>query len=171
MPVKPIPDGYTTVAPYLFVDDAKAAIEFYKRVFGATSGSMIETPDGRVADAELKIGDTVVRICDNLPIFDAKAPSELGGTTVEIFLWVEDVDAIVRGAQTAGATIQQEPTDQFWGDRLGRFKDPFGHHWLVATRIEDLSPAEIEERARAMFSSSASSDVARTNSAQQSWSP
>ena len=93
MTVKPIPDGYTTVAPYLFVDNAKGAIDFYKRAFDATSESMIETPDGRVADAELRIGNAVLRLCDNLPIFDAKAPSELGGTTVEIFLWVEDVDA------------------------------------------------------------------------------
>ena len=154
MPVKPIPDGYTTVAPYLFVDNAKAAIEFYKRVFGATNVEMIETPDGRVADAELRIGDTVMRLCDNLPIFDAKAPSELGGTTVEIFLFVEDVDATVRRAEAAGATIQEEPKDQFWGDRLGRLKDPFGHHWLVATRIEDLTPDEIGERARALFAQS-----------------
>ncbi len=154
MPVKPIPDGYTTVAPYLFVDNAKAAIEFYKQVFGATNVEMIETPDGRVADAELRIGDTVMRLCDNLPIFDAKAPSELGGTTVEIFLFVDDVDATVRRAEGAGATIQEEPKDQFWGDRLGRLKDPFGHHWLVATRIEDLTPDEIGERARALFAQS-----------------
>ncbi len=154
MPVKPIPDGYTTVAPYLFVDNAKAAIEFYKQVFGATNVEMIETPDGRVADAELRIGDTVMRLCDNLPIFDAKAPSELGGTTVEIFLFVDDVDATVRRAEGAGATIQEEPTNQFWGDRLGRLKDPFGHHWLVATRIEDLTPDEIGERARALFAQS-----------------
>jgi PhnB protein len=154
VPVKPIPDGYTTVAPYLFVDNAKAAIEFYKQVFGATNVEMIETPDGRVADAELRIGDTVMRLCDNLPIFDAKAPSELGGTTVEIFLFVDDVDATVRRAEGAGATIQEEPTNQFWGDRLGRLKDPFGHHWLVATRIEDLTPDEIGERARALFAQS-----------------
>jgi PhnB protein len=154
VPVQPIPDGYTSVAPYLFLDDAKAAIEFYKRAFGATEHGLIETPDGRVAHGELKIGDTVVRLCDNLPIFEAKAPRQLGGTTVEIFLFVEDVDATVRQAVTAGATVQQEPTNQFWGDRLARLKDPFGHHWLIATRIEDLTPAEIGERARALFSAS-----------------
>jgi PhnB protein len=152
MTVKPIPDGYTSVAPYLFVDDAKAAIDFYKRAFGATEHGMIQTPDGRVAHAEVKIGDTVVRLCDNLPIFEAKAPSELGGTTVEVFLFVEDVDAAVRRAEAAGATVKAEPTNQFWGDRLGRLTDPFGHHWLVASRVEDLTPAEIEERAQALFS-------------------
>jgi PhnB protein len=149
MPVKPTPDGYTSVAPYLFLDDAKSAIDFYKRAFGATDHGMIETPDGKVAHGELKIGDTVVRLCDNLPIFEAKAPRELGGTTVEIFLFVDDVDATVRKAEAEGATIQQEPRNEFWGDRLGRLKDPFGHHWLVATRVEDLTPAEIAERGQA----------------------
>jgi PhnB protein len=152
MAVKPIPDGYTSVAPYLFVDGAMAAIEFYKRAFGATEHGIIETPDGRVAHGEVKIGDTVVRLCDNLPIFDAKAPPELGGTTVEIFLFVEDVDAAVRRAEAAGATITVQPANQFWGDRLAQLRDPFGHHWLVASRVEDLSPAEIEERRSALFS-------------------
>jgi PhnB protein len=157
MAVKPIPDGYTSIAPYLFVDDAKAAIEFYKRAFDATEHGLIEMPDGRVAHAEVKIGDTVMRLCDNLPIFEAKAPSELGGTTVEVFHFVEDVDATVRRAEEAGATVQAEPTNQFWGDRLGRLKDPFGHHWLIASRVADLTPAEIDERGRASFSASAAS--------------
>jgi PhnB protein len=157
MAVKPIPDGYTSIAPYLFVDDAKAAIEFYKRAFGATDHGMIQTPDGRVAHAELKIGDTVMRLCDNLPIFDARAPRELGGTTVEIFLFVEDVDATVRQAEDAGATVKAEPTNQYWGDRLARLIDPFGHHWLVATRVEDVSAAEIGARGKALFSGAARS--------------
>jgi PhnB protein len=157
MPVNPIPAGYTTVAPYLFVEDAKAAIDFYKRAFGATDHGMIETPDGRVAHAEVKIGDTVVRLCDNLPIFDAKAPTELGGTTVEIFLFVEDVDAATREAVDVGATLKAEPTDQFWGDRLARLKDPFGHHWLIASRVEELTPAEIEARGKARFAAAARS--------------
>ena len=156
MPTDPIPKGYTTVAPYMFVDDAKAAIDFYKRAFGATDHGMIETPDGRVAHAELKIGDTVVRLCDNLPIFDAKAPTELGGTTVEIFLFVEDVDVATRKAEDAGATVKAEPTDQFWGDRLARLVDPFGHHWLVASRVEELTSAEIEARGEAAFASTRS---------------
>lgn len=157
MSVNPIPEGYTSVAPYLFVEDAKAAIEFYKRAFGASDHGMIETPDGRVAHAEVKIGDTVLRICDNLPIFDAKAPSELGGTTVEIFLFVEDVDEAVRRAEGSGATVKAEPTNQFWGDRLARLTDPFGHHWLVASRVEDLTPAEIEARGKELFAGAARS--------------
>jgi PhnB protein len=155
MAVKPIPDGYTSVAPYLFIDGAKRAIEFYKEAFGATEHGMIETPDGRVAHAEVKIGDTVVRLCDPLPIFEAKAPTQIGGTTVEIFVFVEDVDASIRRAASAGATVQAEPTNQFWGDRLGRLKDPFGHHWLIATRVEDLTPEEIETRGKALFAGSA----------------
>jgi PhnB protein len=156
MPRYPIPEGYTSVAPYLFVEDAKAAIEFYKRAFGATDHGMIQTPDGRVAHAEMKIGDTVVRLCDNLPIFEAKAPSELGGTTVEIFVFVEDVDTAVRRAEEAGATVKAEPTDQFWGDRLARLTDPFGHHWLIASRVEDLTPEEIDARGKARFAGTAS---------------
>lgn len=155
MPVNPIPQGYTTVAPYLFVDGAKDAIEFYKRAFGATDHGMIATPDGRIAHAEIKIGDTVVRLCDNLPFFDAKAPTDIGGTTVEIFLFVEDVDAAVRIAQAAGATVKADPETQFWGDRLARLKDPFGHHWLVATRVENLTPEEIDARAKEAFAATA----------------
>lgn len=152
MSVKPIPDGYTSIAPYLFVDDAKGAIDFYTRAFGAVEHGMMLTPDGRVAHAEVKIGDTVMRLCDNLPIFDAKAPVELGGTTVEIFLFVDDVDATVRQAEEAGATVKAAPSNQYWGDRLGQLRDPFGHHWLVASRVEDLTPEEIAERERAFFS-------------------
>jgi PhnB protein len=155
MAVKPIPDGYTSVAPYLFVEDSRAAIDFYKRAYGASEHGLILTPDGRVAHAEVKIGDTVVRLCDNLPIFEPQAPSVLGGTTVEIFLFVEDVDATVRRAADAGATVKAEPTNQFWGDRLARLIDPFGHHWEIASRVEDLTPAEIEARAQAAFSAGA----------------
>jgi PhnB protein len=155
MAVKPIPDGYTSVAPYLFVEDSRAAIDFYKRAFGASEHGLIPTPDGRVAHAEVKIGDTVVRLCDNLPIFEPQAPSVLGGTTVEIFLFVEDVDATVRRAADAGATVKEEPTQQFWGDRLARLIDPFGHYWEIASRVEDLTPAEIEARAQAAFSAGA----------------
>jgi PhnB protein len=151
MPVKPVPDGYTTIAPYLVVDDARGAIEFYKRAFGAAEHGMIQTPDGRVAHAEVRIGDTVLRLCDNLPMFEAKAPSELGGTTVEIFLFVEDVDASVRRAEEAGATVKTPPTNQYWGDRLSGVMDPFGHFWLIASRVEDLTPEEIEARERAFF--------------------
>jgi PhnB protein len=151
LPVKPIPDGYTTIAPYLIVEDAKGAIEFYKRAFDAAEHGMILTPDGRVAHAEVKIGDTVLRLCDNLPIFEARAPRELGGTTVEIFLFVNDVDAAVRKATDAGATVKSPPTTMYWGDRLSGLSDPYGHYWLIASRVEDLSPEEIDARGRAFF--------------------
>ncbi len=155
MAVNPIPEGYHSVSPALSIDGATEAIEFYKRAFGATEHGLIETPDGKVAHSEVKIGDTVVRLCDNLPIFTAKAPTELGGTTVEIFLFVEDVDDVFRRAAEAGATVDAEPTNQFWGDRLGRLTDPFGHHWLIASRVEDLTPEEIEARGKALFAGSA----------------
>ena len=157
MPAKPIPDGYTTVAPYLIIDGAKAAIEFYKRAFGAADHGLIATPDGKVAHAELKIGDTVIRLCDNLPIFEGRAPRELGGTTVELFLYVEDVDAAVRKAEEAGATVKTPPKTEFWGERLGGVRDPFGHFWLLASRVEDLTPEEIDARGREQFAGAARS--------------
>jgi PhnB protein len=151
MPAKPVPDAYTSVAPYLIVDGAREAIDFYKRAFGATEHGMIALPDGKVAHAEVKIGDTVVRLCDDLPMFEGKPPTALGGTTVEIFLFVEDVDATVRRAEEQGAVVKTPPTDQYWGDRTSVLTDPFGHVWLVASRVEDLTPEEIEERGRARF--------------------
>jgi uncharacterized glyoxalase superfamily protein PhnB len=115
MPVKPVPDAYTSVAPYLIVNGAKDAIEFYKDAFGATEHGMIALPDGKIAHAEVKIGDTVVRLCDDLPMFEGQAPSALGGTTVEIFLFVEDVDATVRKAEHAGATVKTHADEPILG--------------------------------------------------------
>jgi PhnB protein len=151
MPAKPIPDGYTSITPYLTVDDGQAAIEFYKHAFGAIERGRMATPDGKIAHAELQIGDAVLMLCDNLPQFTHKAPSEVGGTTVAMFHYVEDVDAVVRTAADAGATITSEPEDQFWGDRFGLVTDPYGHLWLIATRIEDLTPEETAARARELF--------------------
>jgi PhnB protein len=153
MAVKPIPDEYTSITPYLTVDDGKRAIEFYERAFGATERGRMAAPDGRIAHAELQIGDAVVMLSDSFPQFEARTPKDLGGTTVGIFLFVEDVDSVVQGAAGAGATITMEPEDQFWGDRLGRITDPFGHVWLIATRVEDLTPEEIEARSREVFAS------------------
>jgi len=150
---KPIPEGYTTVTPYLTVDDGKAAIEFYKRAFGATEGGTMTAPDGKIAHAELQIGDSKIMLSDKFPQSVCKTPKELGGTTVAIFLFVEDVDSVVQDAADAGATITMEPADQFWGDRLGQVTDPFGNVWQIATRVEDLSPEEIETRGRETFAS------------------
>jgi PhnB protein len=151
MAVKPIPEGYTSVIPYLSVHDAKRAIEFYKRAFGATERGAMTAPDGRIAHAELVIGDSVVMVSDRFPQFESHPPKELEGTTVEIHLFVEDVDSVVQDAADAGATITREPEDQFWGDRQALVTDPFGHVWLIATRVEDLTPDEIGARGREVF--------------------
>jgi PhnB protein len=151
MAVKPIPEGYTSITPYLTVDDGKAAIEFYKRAFGANERGVMAAPDGRVAHAELQIGDAIIMLSDKFPQSACQTPKELGGTTVAIFLFVEDVDSVVQDAADAGAKITMQPEDQFWGDRLGQVTDPFGNVWQIATRIEDLTPEEIEARGREAF--------------------
>jgi len=155
MTVKPIPEGYTGISPYLTVDDGKRAIEFYKQAFGATERGRMAAPDGRIAHAELQIGDAVLMLCDSFPQFVTQTPTEVGGTTVGMFLYVEDVDAVVQQAAAAGATVTREPEDQFWGDRLGVITDPYGHVWHIATRVEELAPEEIVARSREVFASMA----------------
>ena len=149
MAVKPVPDGYHTATPYLAIDDAAAAIEFYKKAFGAKERGRMETPDGKIGHAELEFGDALVMLSDALPQFSTRSPKELGGTTSNVFLYVEDVDAVVKQAVDAGATIETEVADQFWGDRFGSVQDPFGHIWAVATHVEDVPPEEMAERAKA----------------------
>jgi PhnB protein len=149
MAVKPIPEGYQTVSPYLAVDDAGKAIEYYKKAFGAKERGRMDTPDGGVAHAEIEIGDSVVMLSDPMPQGSTKPPKELGGTSASVFLYVEDVDAIVKQAVDAGATVLMEVTDQFWGDRFGTIQDPFGHTWSIATHVEDLTPEQIAERGKA----------------------
>ena len=146
---KPIPDGYYTVTPYLAVQGAADAIDWYKEAFGATERGRMDMPDGSIAHAEIKIGDSIVMISDPFPQSTVKSPKELGGTSASIFLYVEDVDAVVKQAVDAGATMTMEVADQFWGDRFGTVSDPFGHTWSVATHIEDLTPEEIAERGKA----------------------
>jgi PhnB protein len=153
MTVKPIPEGYTSITPYLTVDDGEKAIEFYKRAFGAVERGRMAAPDGKIAHAELQIGNAIIMLSDKFPQFVSESPKELGGTTVAIFLFVEDVDAVVQGAVEAGATITMQPEDQFWGDRMGHVADPFGHLWLIATRVEDLAPEEIAARSQEVFAS------------------
>jgi PhnB protein len=149
MTTKPIPDGYHTLAPYLTVDDAAQAIEFYKRAFGASERTRMQGPDGKISHAELEIGDSVLMLSDPFPQFSTKPPAELGGSSVGIFAYVEDVDAVVQQAVGAGATVAAEVADQFWGDRFGSVIDPFGHTWLLATHVEDVPPDEMAERAKA----------------------
>jgi PhnB protein len=146
MAVKPIPEGYHTISPSLIVDPASEAIDFYKRAFGATERGIMQGPDGKIAHAELQIGDSVLMVSDPYPMQNAKSPKELGGTSVSIFLYVEDVDAAYKQAVDAGATVTMEPDDMFWGDRFGALVDPYGHAWAMATHIEDLSEEEMRER-------------------------
>jgi PhnB protein len=146
---KPIPDGYHTVTPYIPVDGAADAIEYYKRAFGAKERMRMNAPDGSIAHAEIEIGDSLVIVSDPFPQSTVKSPRSLGGTSASIFLYVKDVDAVVKQAVDAGAEIVMEPQDQFWGDRFGTITDPFGHTWSVATHIEDVPPGEMAERAKA----------------------
>jgi PhnB protein len=146
--VKPIPDGYPQVIPYLIVDGASAAIEFYESVLGAQERMRMGGPGDKVGHAELEIGGGLVMLSDRFPQSTARTPKELGGTTVALFLYAEDVDAVVKKAAEAGGEITMEPEDQFWGDRLGQVTDPYGNVWQIATHIEDLTPEEIEARGR-----------------------
>ena len=149
MAVKPIPEGYYTVTPYLAVDNAAEAIEYYKKAFGAKERGRMEAPGGAIGHAELEIGDSVVMLSDPFPQASTRPPKELGGTSMGVFMYVEDVDAVVKQAVDAGATVLMEVQDQFWGDRFGTVKDPFGHSWSIATHVEDLTPEEIAERGQA----------------------
>jgi len=148
--VQAIPDGYPQVTPYLCVDGAAAAIDFYRRVFGATERMRMGGPDGKVGHAELQIGSGLVMLADEFPDMGHRSPKALGGSPVTVSLYVEDVDAVFARALEAGATEVRPVTDQFYGDRAGQFWDPWGHLWSVATHVEDVSPEEMARRAEAM---------------------
>jgi PhnB protein len=148
--VKPIPDGYHTVTPYLTIKDAARAIEFYARAFGAQEVERMTGPDGKsVMHAEIRIGDSTVMLSDEFPGKGTSSPQTLGGTTAAIFLYVPDVDKAFERAVHAGAKALMPPADMFWGDRFGTLVDPFGHEWAMATHKEDLSPEEIRRRGAA----------------------
>jgi PhnB protein len=156
MGTKPIPEGYHTLTPYLAVDDAAQAIEYYKKVFGAKERMRMEAPGGKIGHAELEIGDSMVMLSDPFPQASTRPPKELGATSASVFMYVEDVDAVVKQAVDAGATITMEVADQFWGDRFGSIQDPFGHSWAIATHVEDVPPEEMAERAKEAMASMAS---------------
>ncbi|HEX5010858.1 MAG TPA: VOC family protein [Planctomycetota bacterium] len=147
MPVKPIPEGYHTLTPYLIVDGAARAIDFYKRAFGATETMRMPAPGGRIGHAELRIGDSAIMLADEHPEMGAQGPRHYNGSPVSLLLYVTDVDATVKRAVDAGAKIKRPVADQFYGDRTGGLEDPFGHHWWIATHIEDVSPEEMAQRA------------------------
>jgi PhnB protein len=156
MGVQPIPEGYHSLTPYLAVEDASKAIEFYKDAFGADELLRMPGPDGKIAHAELQIGDSKLMLSDPFPQSDVRPPSERGGPTGSIFMYVEDVDATFDQAQRAGAEVVSELEDMFWGDRFGTLSDPFGHVWSVATHKEDLSEEEMAERSKAAMAEMAS---------------
>jgi PhnB protein len=149
MAVNPIPEGYHSLQIYLAVEDASKAIDFYKEAFGAEETIRMPGPDGSVAHAELQIGDSKLMLSDPFPQATVRPPSERGGTTASIFMYVEDADATFEQAQQAGATVASPLEDMFWGDRFGTLADPFGHVWSVATHKEDLSEEEMAERSKA----------------------
>jgi len=149
--VKPIPDGHRTVTPYLAIKNAAKALEFYKEAFGAIESYRLMLPDGRIGHAEIRLGDSLVMLADEFPEFGGTAPETLGGSPVNIHLYVEDVDAFFRRAVAAGARERKAVMDQFYGDRSGQLEDPFGHLWWVATRKEDIGPEEMQKRVQAMF--------------------
>jgi PhnB protein len=145
--VKPIPDGYPQVSPYLCVDGAAEAIDFYTKVFDATERARMPAPEGKIGHAELKIGDSVLMLSDEYPEMGIRSPKAIGGTPVTISVYVEDVDAVYDRALKAGAKSLRPVEDEFYGDRQGQFEDPFGHRWSVATHVEDVSPEEMSRRA------------------------
>jgi uncharacterized glyoxalase superfamily protein PhnB len=150
--IKPIPDGMHTVTPHLIVKGAGEALEFYKKALGAEEVLRMPGPDGRVMHAEFKIGDSLVFLCEEYPEMGCKSPVSLGGSPVSLNLYVEDCDGAFNRAVGAGATVRMPPADMFWGDRYAQVADPFGHVWCFATHKEDLTPAQIAERAQAAFS-------------------
>lgn len=152
--VQPIPKGRHTVTPHLVVQNAAQAIEFYKTAFAAEEIARMPAPDGEfLMHAEVKIGDSIVMLCDELPGMDrCLSPKSLGGTSVTVHIWSEDVDALYERALKAGAAASMPLADMFWGDRYGKVTDPFGHEWSMATHKQDLTPEEMGKAAEEFFS-------------------
>src|SRR5579872_5487126 len=145
MSVKPIPEGYHTLTPFLTVRDAARAIEFYKQAFGAEArGEVAKGPDGKVMHAELKIGDSIIMLSDEFPEYGSLSPLSSGGAGMGLHIYLEGVDAAFDRAVKAGAQVEMPVMDQFWGDRYGKLKDPFGHKWSIATHTQDLSADEMK---------------------------
>jgi PhnB protein len=145
--VKPIPEGYHTITPYLAVQDAAKAIDFYKRAFGAKEIMRMDGPPGKIGHAELQIGDSRIMLADEMPGM-SRSPKSLGGSPVGIFLYVENVDSVFNQAVSAGAKVTAPLEDMFWGDRYGKLDDPFGHSWSVATHKEEVAPQEMAKRSK-----------------------
>lgn len=147
--VRPIPEGYAAVMPYLIVNDCAGAIEFYKKAFGATERFRFDAPGGKIGHAEIEINGSIVMMADEYPEMGAKAPAAFGGSPVSLMVYCEDVDAMVKRAAEAGARIERPVENQFYGDRAGSIVDPYGHRWHIATHVEDVSPEEMKRRMQA----------------------
>jgi PhnB protein len=145
--VNPVPEGYPQVSPYLVVEGAARAIDFYTQVFGMTERMRMPGPDDTVGHAELELGGSLIMLADEFPDMGAVSPKTVGGTPVSISIYVDDVDATVDRAVESGATVLRPVQDQFYGDRVGQIEDPFGHHWHIATHVEDVAPEDMAKRA------------------------
>jgi PhnB protein len=150
MAVKAVPEGYHSVTPYLVIDGAAKAIDFYKQAFGAIELMRIDAGEGKLGHAEIKIGDSPVMLADGHPEMGFKSVQSYGGSPVGMMIYVPAVDDVFQRAVKAGATVKQEVKDQFYGDRSGTVQDPFGILWTIATHVEDVSPEELERRMAAM---------------------
>ena len=147
--INPIPEGYHSVTPYLSIKGAAKAIDYYKQVFGATELFRMAAPDGKIGHAEIKIGNSPIMLADEFPEMEFVSPQTLGGSPIGLMIYVDDVDTMFNQALSAGATEVKPLQDQFYGDRSGTLKDPFGHVWTVATHVEDVAPEELQKRAAA----------------------
>lgn len=152
-PVKAVPDGYTSVTPYLIIRDARRALAFYRQAFGAAPRLCLPSAGGGIAHAEVVIGSSIIMLADEFPGLEARCPESLGGSPVSLLIYVEDVDATYARALEAGATPLRPLENRFYGDRTGQVRDPFGHIWTLATRIEEVSPEMLAERMEDVFSS------------------
>ncbi len=150
--VKPIPDGYHSVTPYLIIDNGRAgeAIDFYTRAFNAKEKLRLPRPDGGIAHAEMQLGDSVIMLADASPKMEAYGPSHYGGSPISLHVYVPDVDAITKQAEASGAKVIRPLADQFYGDRTAGLKDPFGHRWYLATHVRDVSAEELQQQMKAM---------------------
>ena len=155
MAVSHIPEGYHSVTPYLIVDGAESAIRFYAEAFGAVEVLRMPMDEGKLAHAEVKIGDSHVMLADEFPDLGHLGPHKRGGPTASLMIYVPDVDAAFARAVAAGATEERAPADQFWGDRMGTLADPFGHRWSLATHVEDVPEDEIQRRMSEAFKQTA----------------
>ena len=145
---KPIPDGYHSLTPYLYIRNAAKALEYYKKAFGAQELFRMACPDGEsIGHAEMKVGDSIFMLADEMPAHGIKSPQSIGGSASALMIYVPDVDAVFQRAVSAGGTVVRPLKNQFYGDRSGSLTDPFGHQWTIATHVEDVPPDEMERRA------------------------